>query len=91
MNAAVNDQQNLNPPSVGAHPPIILSTLSQRDDARQIIHPNVVDPVKKLVTTTPNFEKYTSTSTKPTTGKGGNNVTDLTPMGIPKPGRCSIL
>lgn len=90
MNAAVSDQQNLNPPSVGAHPSIIMSLLSQRDDARQINHPTLVDPVKKLVTISPNFEKYTSTSTLSTTGKGGENVTDLKPISNPKPG-CSIL
>lgn len=93
MNAAANTQQNLNPPFVGIQPPILMSALSQRNNDRQIIHPTLVEPVKKMVHTTPNFDKYTSTSTEPTTGKDENNGTDPKPIGILKPEKisCSIL
>ncbi len=94
MNAAANAQQNFNPPSAGVQPQMIMSALSRRNEDRQIIHPTLVDDdhIKKVVTTTPNFEKYTTTITEPTTGKAGNNGTDLKPIGLPKAQtNCSIL
>ena len=85
MNAAVSVQQNLQPQPVGVQSPI-MSALSHLGDDRQIIHPTGGDPVKKLVTATPKFEKYTSTS--PTTKKEGNKK-DPKPVDIQKP--CCIM